>query len=305
MKREETLEMSKGKKILIILITALVSGAFIFGGVYMLKFPPTFSSEATELEEKLKIEDFDYSVKQVNLNGEDVYALSLTNNSQLELISAGIYYKTKSDATEDQLRVFDEFVNANGEGSKVENVILFGMDEAYIGPNQSIDNIALSLGIASQVTEGSLTPTAEQYALLEPSMLMFAFKGTGNDLYNAYYDIEKKDWDIQKSGAAVNVNQLPEKLDAKLIPNTDNHLYYSLDQNDKKQFDVSVFGLTQDEFKAYTESLKAQGFTNEVYGEVLDNGKRESWYGEDSNGTAITLLIDYARRILEISIVES
>lgn len=296
--------MSKGKKILIILITALVSGAFVFGGIYMLKFPPTFGSEASELEKNLKAEDFIYDVKQAKIDGEDKYTLSFTNNSQFELVSAGIYYKTKSDATEDQLKVFEEFVKEN-EGSNLENVILFGSKEAYIGPNQSIDNIVLSLGIASQVTDGEVQPTPEQFALLEPSMLMFAFKGNGDDLYNAYYDIEKKDWDIQKSGAAVNVNQLPEKLDSKLLPNIDKHLYYSLDQSDKKQFDVNVFGLTQEEYKAYTDSLKSQGFTKELNEEVLEGGNRESWYAEDDNNTAITLLMDYSRRILEISIVKS
>ena len=296
--------MSKGKKILIILVTAIVSGAFVFGGVYMLKFPPTFSSEASELEKSLKIEDFAYDVKQANLDGEDKYVLSLTNNSQFELVSAGIYYKTKSDATEDQLKVFEEFVKEN-EGSKLENVILFGSNEAYIGPKQSIDNIVLSLGIASQVTDAGVQPTPEQFALLEPSMLMFAFKGNGNDLYNAYYDLEKKDWDIQKSSAAVNVNQLPENLDSKLMPNLDNHLYYSLEQNNKKQFDVNVFGLTQEEYKAYTDSLKSQGFTKGLNEEALEGGKRESWYAEDDNNTAITMIMDYSRRILEINIVKS
>ena len=296
--------MSKGKKILIILVTALVSGAFIFGGVYMLKFPPTFASEASELEKNLKIEDFAYDVKQTNLNGEDEYVFSLTNNSQFELVSAGIYYKTRSDVTEDQLKVFEEFVN-NNEGSKLENVILFGTDEAYIGPKQSIDNIVLSLGIASHLTDKAVSPTPEQFALLEPSMLMFAFKGNGNDLYNAYYDLEKKDWDIQKSGAAVNVNQLPENLDSKLMPSLDNHLYYSLEQNNKKQFDVNVFGLTQEEYKAYTDSLKSQGFTKELNEDALEGGKRESWYAEDDNNTAITMIMDYSRRILEINIVKS
>ena len=47
--------MSKGKKILIILITAIAAGAFVFAGIYMLKNPPTFSSEATELAELMNI----------------------------------------------------------------------------------------------------------------------------------------------------------------------------------------------------------------------------------------------------------
>lgn len=299
--------MSKGKKILIILITAIAAGAFIFAGIYMLKNPPTFSSEATELAESLKIEDFTYDVKQANVKGENQYVLSVTNNSQFEVISAGIYYQAKSDATEDQLQVFKDYIEAEGDtGSKVENVILFGSEEAYIAPKGgTIDNIVLNLGIASQVTGEGKQPTPEQYALLEPSMFMIVFKGNGDDLYNAYYDIEKKDWDIQKSGAAVDVNKLPEKCDSSLMPKLDGHLYYSYQADNKKEFDVNVFGVTQEEFKAYTESLKSQGFTKELHEEELDGGTRAEFYAEDGNGTTATILIDYSRKVLETNIVKS
>ena len=299
--------MSKGKKILIILITAIAAGAFVFAGIYMLKNPPTFSSEATELADSLKIEDFNYEVKQANIKGENKYVLDVTNNSQFEVISAGMYYKTKSDATEDQLKVFEEFVKTAGDsGSKVENVILFGSEETYIAPKGGkASNIALNLGIASQVTNEEQQPTVEQFALLEPSMFMIVFKGNKDDLYNAYYDIEKKAWDIQKSGAAVDINKLPEGCDEKLMPKLDNHLYYSMQTDNKKEYDVNAFGLTQEEFKAYTESLKSQGFTKSLHEEVLNEGAREEFYGEDGNGTTITILIDYGRKITEINIVKS
>ena len=229
------------------MITAIAAGAFVFAGIYMLKNPPTFSSEATELADSLKIEDFNYEVKQANIKGENKYVLDVTNNSQFEVISAGMYYKTKSDATEDQLKVFEEFVKTAGDsGSKVENVILFGSEETYIAPKGGkASNIALNLGIASQVTNEEQQPTVEQFALLEPSMFMIVFKGNKDDLYNAYYDIEKKAWDIQKSGAAVDVNKLPEGCDEKLMPKLDNHLYYSMQTDNKKEYDVNAFGLTQ------------------------------------------------------------
>ena len=75
--------------------------------------------------------------------------------------------------------------------------------------------------------------------------------------------------------------------------------------DNKKEYDVNAFGLTQEEFKAYTESLKSQGFTKSLHEEVLNEGAREEFYGEDGNGTTITILIDYGRKITEINIVKS
>lgn len=293
---------TKRRTVLIGLVTTLViSSLFVFGGCGKSSSNNKNSnaSGASSLQKKLDINEFEWSVGQTKKNGKDIYAFSLTNNSKYELLAVDIKYKTKNGLTQEQLAVFDSFLQKHStyvkDGQTTADVNMQGKKEVYLAPKDMVENIPVALGIGDSYWYDS--PTTQQFELMEPSELQLAVVD-GDTLYFAYYDFPSQTWKMDSK--TVELNNWPSNEVGKKVPKLDGHVFKSDSYDVLNKIKIDVYNVTTDEFNEYINKLKESGFTEEIkekeYSSILE------WEAKDKEGNFVELDYDKENRKLNIVI---
>ena len=233
----------------------------------------------------LNIEDFDWSVDEAKIDGEDCYALSLTNNSKYDLLGVQIDYELKSDVTDEQLSTFDGFMKEHSdyidEGQTASEVMLRGDSVQLVPSGETVSDIPLVIGI-NDFTWTDI-PSEEQFNLMEPKELLVGVIGSDDKLYLAYYDIADGDWKLDSETATL--NEWPDIELANIVPKVEGHVFKSTEYDNINSMSLDVYGVGEDDFNAYVDKVKEAGFTE-------DPSEWESYYNaKDKDGNSIS--VDY------------
>ncbi len=266
----------------VILLVVIVSCVIMFGGGGSKGDGNSDNSEMSgdnvsskELSvEDLSIDDFEWETYPSVCDGDDCYVASLTNNSNYDITSVNLYYKVKDGVSDEELSVYNDFMEEGKDYSLEDyaerygvdysprNIILFYEDDIYIeSGKESFTNSEFLVGIAN---DWSLYyyATEEQFELMEPKELRVSLVNN-NKLQYADYDFDTKTWELEEG---TNVVDIWSKTDiAKELPKPKGtHFVVHTDKDDK--YVLTSYGIENESmYKDYVEELKAAGFEEKYY----------------------------------------
>lgn len=234
----------------------------------------------------LSIKDFEWETTSSKCNGYDCYVFTLTNNSKYDIIAVEFSYKVKDEVTEAELEVYNDFMNDHEgyieEDDSPKGVTLRGSRNTLVAKGETLTDLRFTVGY------GNLSwydyPTDEQFELMEPEELEIGVVGEDNKLYIAYYDFETEKWKLDTETASVDTWSKSE-LAKKIEKPTEKH--HVIIDDDEDTFAVYSYGVTSDNYKAYTQKMAELGFVDEdpsssYYSATNSEGYEiDLWYTKD------------------------
>ena len=225
----------------------------------------------------LSIDDYEWETSRVKYNGADCYSLSLTNNSEYDIIAVEFTYKVKDDANEADLVVYDEFMKSHDgyikEDDSPQDVILRGSKNALVTKGEQLTGLRFTVGF--QNWSWYDYPTDEQFDLMEPKEMQIGVIGQDNVLYIAYYDFEDDAWILDENTKPVDTWSEKEIAQKISKPNDGHHIVIT---DNEDEFKAYSYGVKTDEYNGYVESLKNAGFNEESNSSTYFEGKDADGY---------------------------
>ena len=234
---------------------------------------------------ELNIEDFNWTVEEAKFEGTDYYAFSLVNNSKYNLLGVQIDYSLKEDVSDEELSVFDDFMNEHKDyiedDATSTDIFLRGARMKYIASGDTADSIPVVIGI-NNLTWTDI-PTTEQFNLMEPKELCLGLIENDETLHLAYYNFIDKNWRFDSE--TISINKWPSSEIANLIPKPDGHIFTVNTYENINSMDVTVYGVNTDEFSDYITQLK-ESFTSNEY-------ESEDYFSaDDESGNSVSVTYD-------------
>jgi len=247
----------------------------------------------------LSIEDFNWETKQTRIDGEKIYAMSITNNSKYDILGAEIYYELKSSVTKEELNLFDDFMSDHAdwfdEDETKEDITLIGSRNKLIKKGETLDQIILY--IAMDTTYWYDTPSKKQFDLMKPDELQLAVIGKDNKVYIVYYDFEDKEWSIDETTKQLNV-WAKNDLANKVVKPTCDYYVLTSDIDDEYELDFVCYGSTKEYFKQYAEEIRDAGFDIDAPGK---DDYKTYYNAENKDGDSISITYNKENDILKVS----
>lgn len=244
----------------------------------------------------LSIDDFAWETKETHIDGKKTYAMTLTNNSEYDILGVEIDYEVKSSATQEELKVFDKFMSDHAdwidEDETAEDITLIGKRQKLVKNGESVSQIILYIGMGTSYWHDR--PDETQFDLMEPETLQMLIVGKDNKVYVAYYEFDDKEWDLDEETREL--NKWPNnELSKKVTKPQSEYLLVTSDEEDD-DVDFTMYGCTKDYFKEYVETIKSAGFN-------VDVPEDYSTYfsAEDSDGNSISVTYDKDNDIMKVS----
>ncbi len=241
----------------------------------------------------LSIEDFKWETVSGKCDGYDCYVLSLTNNSKYDIIGVNFSYKVKNGVSDSELSVYDEFMkNHDGyieENDSPKNVTLIGEKNKLVQKGEQLTDLRFTVGYEDSAWYDY--PTDEQFNLMDPKELQLGII-SGNKLYIAYYNFTTKSWKLDQN--TTDADTWPDSEIAKKIskPNEKHHVIIT---DEKDEFKIYSYGITENIYEEYIDSLKSKGF-------VQDESYTSHFEGKDENGYEVTVWFNDTEESLSIRI---
>ena len=132
---------------------------------------------------------------------------------------------------------------------------MIGSSNAYVKSGQYLYDVPVTIGMHSMTWYD--TPNYDQFILMRPDTLTLGL--VKNDyLYICHYSFIDEIWSVDEP--PVRVNQWPDHPLTKLIPKPAcDYLQVNTDY-DSDYLVFTVYGYSEDAYKAYIESVKKKGF---------------------------------------------
>ncbi len=242
----------------------------------------------------LSIDDFKWKTKKSKCSGKDCYVFEITNNSNYDVLGVVFYYKVKPDTSEEDLELFDEFMNYHygyiEEDDSPYDVNLKCSKDILISKGKKISNLVFTLGF--DYWSWFEYPSEEQFDLMEPKELQVGIVDD-NKFYVAYYDFKTKKWKYDKSKLDVNIwpkSSIAKKIDQPVSKHT------LITDNKEDEFSFYAYDVTKDEFKNYYEKIKAKGFNG--------NNSLSSYTGKSSDGYEINIWYYEDTKVLHVNLIK-
>lgn len=236
----------------------------------------------------LSIKDFEIENGTSKKYGKDYYYTTLTNNSEYPIVSFQIDYQPKKDTTEDDLKVYDEFIKEHADWIENDNlfgVILRSSGEKLVEKGEKIENAVVNIGYDTYSWYN--TPNQEQFELMEPKELQIAVIGENNVLYVAYYNYNNKEWTIDKENRELNTWPNTE-ISKKVITPECKYTLLSSDIDNEEKIEFDCYGIDKKQFKSYIKKLQESGIkakeVNDSYNSYYDSIETEDDYEITING---------------------
>lgn len=214
-------------------------------------------------KDAIKIEDIDWTVTESVMDGERFISFNYTNNSSYTIMDVEMKFVQRSDITKDQLSVFDDLkADKEWTDEEVAETYILGYNRKYADPGEIVtDSPCLINGTHT------LVESLAQYDIMEPDIVNIAFIGPDGKGYGVYYDFKTQTYSESSQGAQ-DLHQWSDSEISQLLPKAEfKAVIVSSDYNDSFCFDA--YGVSREEFDAYVEAVKANGFT--VYGYDSNN----------------------------------
>lgn len=242
----------------------------------------------------LSIEDFTWKTEKSKYNGRDCYSFSLTNNSEYDIIAIEFTYEVNDTVDDSDLKVYDNFMNSHeGYIEKTDSprdIILRVSEDTLIPKGGKLTNLRLTIGFKNWTWYDF--PTTAQFELMEPKEMQLGIVSKDNLLYIAYYDFDSNTWILDENTKPVDT--WSEKEIAKRItkPAEGHHIVIS---DDEDYFKFYSYGVTNDEYNQYVESIKKSGFKEDDKGSSYFEGTNTEgytvslWYYKDGERLNVTI----------------
>ena len=243
----------------------------------------------------LSISYFDWDVKEKIIEKALSYTLTLRNRSPYPILSTEITYKTRDNVSDRSLRLFDKFkenhkkyINPDEDN---RNIVLIGKSDAYVKSGQYLYDVPVTIGIHSMTWYDA--PNYDQFILMQPDTLSLGLV-KNNLLYHCHYDFINKTWSIDESPEKL--NNWPDSSLTKLIPEPSCDYFRVSTDKDSDYLIFTVYGYSEEAYKAYVESVREAGFTKKQ-----DKGKRY-YSAEDKKGNSIDVMYDQSNWNMNVTV---
>lgn len=240
-------------------------------------------------EPKIDLAKIEYTVESVPIDGERELAMSYTNGSGATIVAMEMQYRQKDETTDEQrdaafarLRSGLEWSDEDYADNK--DSVLRCENSLIVEDGASVDNTGCSVG--------GWKARGDFMEIMEPDIMTVAYlKGDGKigtatyDCINAKTTIGKEEKDADNWGDDALTAMLP-KPESQVI--TDSYI-----SDDRVSY--YAYGITQDQFDAYIDACREQGFTDDsmsdssVYMDGADGSRLDMYYDVDNQSLRVGL----------------
>lgn len=210
-------------------------------------------------DDSIKIDEIDWEVGEKIIDGSRRLALSYTNNSPYTILQLRIEFTQREDVTDEERSVFDEAYADSGYVPSVspDELYIVGENYFFVEPGNSADPESCSLAHATT------NPTADQYALMEPSIATIRYLGTDGKVYLEYYDFINDSYSLDGDQTldTITSDSWPDSELAKLVPTIDSTAVVVMDDSEGS-FYIRAYGASEEDYGPYVEKCVEAGFTD-------------------------------------------
>lgn len=259
-------------------------------------------------KKELEIKDFVWQTKTEQINGENTYVFSLTNNSNFDILGMEMEYELRPNVSIDELSVFNSVVNQNLKTEDVDEIIddimFVSKSENLVKKGEKSNDTIFNIYIDAHHTTS--TPNENQFKLMKPEKLKLLVVGKKDKVYTISYEFDKRKWEFDDEWEFSNNDE--EAEDMKLNSWPKNHLTeilprpaskYLLVTSDKSKYGVDfiVYDCSQKYFNKYIKEVKASGFNHNIIEES------ENYFGSyDQLGNNISIKYEKNNKLMKVSV---
>ncbi len=249
------------------------------------------NTSSKELSVKdLSIDDFKFEYYSSMCDSQECYAATLTNNSKFIITGVNFYYRVKSGVSEDELSVYNDFMQYNkgdmledyikklGYDYSLKNITLISPFYLYLRKGEQ-DSIHFYIGVMDE-TLMTHYANEEQFKLMEPRELDLSLIYNGKEYY-VRYDFDKKTWKIDEETRDVDVWSNTDI--AKALPKPKGE-HFVVHRNEDSLYFITSYGIDKYMYEEYIKTLKEAGFKESIY--------TSDYYSGVGNGYSVT--VEYA-----------
>ena len=212
-------------------------------------------SNIQSIKENISVDDYSWEVYETNRDGKDASELIFKNSSKYDLLRVDMTFKErKSNST-----ASDYYVGGRS-------------DDMYIPSNSSSDSILLNVSNSydSVLYAPDGYATKEQFVKTEPVSLMMYIVDDEEYLYYVVYHFENKKWEVREETEKINswpsdgLPALIPKIEGKISKSMNGVAREKTDKYNKQSWDITVYGINEEEYNSYIREVKKLGFENNI-----------------------------------------
>lgn len=227
-------------------------------------------------KDAIKIEDIDWNVTESILDGERFISFNYTNNSEYTILDVEMEFVQKESTTAEQLVAFDKIKEEQEwTDEELAEVYILGYNRKCAEPGETVTDSPCVINGTYTLVE-----SMEQYEIMEPDMVTIAFIGDDGKGYAIYYDFKTQSYGESSKGAQ-EIQQWSDSEISSLLPKAE-FKAVKVSSDDDDRFFFYAYGVSREEFEAYVEAVKANGFT-EVGFEGSDSYRASNSDGFEAN----------------------
>ena len=216
---------------------------------------PIVSKAMFSAKDAIKIEDIPWNVTESIMDGKRFISFNYTNNSKYVIMDVEMKFKQKEGTIIDQLAVFDE-LKATYEWSdeEIAELYILGYNRKFADPGETASD-------SPCVVNGTyiLVENMKQFEIMEPDTVDIAFIGDDGKGYVIYYDFKTKAYGESSQGAQ-DLQQWSKSKISSLLPKA-NFKATKVSTDDENDFFFYAYGVSREEYEAYVDAVKLNGFT--------------------------------------------
>lgn len=241
-------------------------------------------SQSKKTEDKVKIEDVEWSVEEGIYADERFALMEYTNNSDYAIKEFDVSYIQKSEVTDEDIESVIQYIQSTFEFSDEDMDYLrkqkFGIHAKstnLIMPGESIQNVK-----AAYYQGYIAVKEASHLEMVEPDMATIKFV-KDDKLFTEYYDFKSDKYTMDSK--IENAYQWPNYNLAEKLPKPD-VLVLESSSGSESYIWLEAYGMSLDDYLEYVELCKEAGFVEDVT--EFD----DYYYADDADGNSISVGYD-------------
>ena len=239
-------------------------------------------------ENAIKIEDIDWTIKEIVLNGNKYVSLDYTNNSKYPITYFEIHAVPKEDFKKEDLAKYKEirrWYKSYSDEDFIDALYFQGYTYKIVDPGETTKNNTCAIN-------ARYCTSIKQYELMEPDTATISIIGDDNKIHTVGYSFSAGTYteDTDK------IQDLYSLSDNKLLENipTDSFKVNEIVVEGDDYIHFNTYGFKKEDYDDYVSELKKEGFKKDA---EFD----DSFYGIKKD---IKVNVDYNddREMLDINI---
>lgn len=248
------------------------------------------STEVPLEKNPIKIEDIDWSVEPMLIDGANVVSFNYTNNSEYTIADVELKFKQKEGVTPEQLSAFsylkeDELLPWTDE--EIAEVYVTGYNRKVAEPGETVTTSPVVLKNSySRIKDMS------EYDIMEPESISIAYIH-GKKAYVEYYDFLTQTYGESTEGGK-SIQTWSDSKIAKQLPKIKSPVI-TIEDDEKNIFSFKAYGVTREGFEGYVKEIQDTGFDG-----TLKEGS--GVYNASGDGYAVEIYFDSIEEMIKCTI---